>query len=221
MARKVLWCVSCVVALAMVGCAASRGESVIKHGYDFWRLDKVAVIEVVGEIGSEAARNSVAHFFSMELLRRRYEPVERLQVQAILEEQEFQRSDLTRPEEAARAGRILNVPAVLVITVSSLGEEISMTAKMIDVEDAGILWMGAGSGRTGRTLSTLTGAVLGAGAGAALGGDSTGRAFGAVAGGVLGGVAGHALSPQQAAQVQKIVKDVCEDLPWRFPVAVP
>jgi hypothetical protein len=154
----------------------------------------------------------------MELLRKGYMPIERAQVQSLLEEHEFQASDLTTDEGAARAGRILNVPVVLVVNIPNFEEEMSMTAKMIDVEDASIIWAGSGSGRTGRTLGTIFGAAAGAVGGAVIaGGDSSDRAVGAIAGGVLGGVAGQALSPQKAEQAQKVIKRMCKSLPYRFP----
>jgi len=36
--------------------------------------------------------------------------------------------------------------------------------------------------------------------------------------GAIGMVGGYALSPQQAEQVQKLIKEVCKDLPYRFPM---
>jgi len=139
-------------------------------------------------------------------------------MQSLLKEQEFQASDLTTNDGAARAGQILNVPVVLVVNIPNFDEEMSMTAKMIDVEDASIIWAGSGTGRTGRTLGTIFGAVAGAVGGAVIaGGDSSDRAAGAIAGGVLGGVAGQALSPQKAEQAQKVIKSMCKSLPYRYP----
>ena len=93
----------------------------------------------------------------------------------------------------------------------------NMTVKMIDVEDGGILWMGSGSGRTGKTLATIFGAAAGAAAGVAVAGDDD-EVLGGVIGGVLGGAAGQALSPQRAVQVQKIIKKICIEMPPRVAV---
>jgi hypothetical protein len=159
-----------------------------------------------------------ADFFAMELMKRGYTPVERAQVQSLLKEHEFQASDLTTNEGSARAGRILNVPVVLVVNIPNFGEEMSMTAKMIDVEDGSVLWAGSGVGSTGRTLATIAGAAGGAVAGVAIaGGDSDDRTIGGIAGGVLGGVAGRALSPQKAQQAQEMIKKTCQNLPYRYP----
>jgi hypothetical protein len=186
-------------------------------GYDFSKVEKVAVIEVSGAVQGDAVRNQIGDFFAMELLKKGYVPVERAQVQALLREHEFQASDITSSEDAARAGQILNVPAALLVNIPTYKEEMNMTAKMIDVDDGSILWVGSGSGTTGKTFSTILGAAAGAAVGATVaGGDSSDRVIGGVAGGVLGGVAGQALSPQQAEQVQKIIKQVCANLPPRM-----
>jgi hypothetical protein len=207
-----------LAALIVGGCATGKGESYAKVGFNFAELEKVAILEVSGAVAGEAVKNQIGTFFEMELIKRGYTPVERAQVQALLKEQEFQASDITSDTGAAEAGKILNVPAVMLISIPTYKEQMNMTAKMIDTEDGSILWVGSGSGSTGQTLSTILGAAVGVGVGvAAAGGDSSDRAIGGIAGGVLGGVAGHALSPQQAEQVQKVIKKVCENLPSRVP----
>jgi hypothetical protein len=211
----------CVCALLSVlvvgGCATGKGESYIRAGYDFGRLDKVAIVEVSGAVAGDAAKNQIGDFFAMELLKRGYTVVERAKVQALLKEQEFQASDITSDEGAAKAGKILTVPAVVIISIPTYKEDMNMTAKMVDVQDASVLWLGSGFGSTGRTLSTIVGAAAGAAAGAVIaGGDTRDRVAGGLIGGVLGGVGGYALSPQQAEQVQKLIKKVCENMPYRY-----
>lgn len=206
-----------LAALIVGGCASGKGESYSRAGFNFAELDKVAILEVSGAVAGETVKNQIGTFFEMELMKRGYTPVERSRVQALLKEQEFQASDITSSENAARAGHILNVPAVMLINIPKYKEEMSMTAKMINVEDGGILWIGNGSGSTGKTFSTILGAAAGAAAGAVVaGGDTNDRVAGGVIGGVLGGVAGQALSPQQEEQVQKIIKKVCESMPSKF-----
>ena len=210
----------CVCTLLTVvvagGCASQKGESYARAGFDFTTLDKVAILDVSGSVRGDAAKNQIGDFFSMELIKRGYTPVERAEVQKLLKEQEFQASDITSDAGAVEAGEILNVPAVLLVNIPTYKEEMNMTAKIINVEDGGILWVGSASGSTGKTLSTILGVAAGAAAGVAVaGGDSSDRVAGGVIGGVLGGVAGHALSPQQAEQVQKLIKKLCEEMPAR------
>jgi hypothetical protein len=209
--------ISVMLALAAAGVmvwGCASGESYFRAGYDFSKVDKVAVIDVVGEVRGNAAKNQISDFFVMELLQKGYAPVERAQVQTLLKEQDFQASDITSTEDAARAGRILNVPVVMIVNIPEFGEKMSMTAKMVNVEDGSILWLGSGTGKTQRLLGTVAGAAAGAAAGAVVaGGDS--QTEGAVIGGVLGGVTAHELSPMKAEQARKVTKQICKSLPSR------
>lgn len=215
--RTILACLLAAVTFA-AGCASATGESQGRVGYDFGQLDKVAVVDVTGAVMGDAAKNQIGDFFVLELLKKGYAPVERAQVQSLLKEQKFQASEMTSTDDAAKAGKILNVPAVMLISIPDYKDEMSITAKLVSVEDDSILWQGTGYGRQGKMLATIFGAAIGAGAGAAGGnavGDRGGAVAGGIAGAVLGGVAGQALTPQQAEQVQKVVKKMCEQLPSR------
>lgn len=203
-----------IAVLFIIGC--SKGESYVRAGYDFSQINKVAVVEVAGVVKGEAAKNQIADFFGMELLKKGYAVVERAQVQALLDEQDFQASDLTRADDAARAGRILNVPVVLVANIPLYKEEMNMTAKMVNVEDASILWMGSATGSTGQTLATIFGAAGGAAAGVAIGGEGD-QVIGGILGGVLGGAAGRGLTPQQSENLRELTKKMCKNLPMRPP----
>jgi uncharacterized membrane protein YfcA len=150
----------------------------------------------------------------MELLKKGYAPIERAQVQSLLKEQEFQASEITVAEGAAQAGKVLNVPAVLVVNVPEFDDKISITAKMVDVEDASILWLASGSGKSSELLSTIAGSVIGAGAGIAVSGQDD-EVIGGTVGGVLGGTAGHMLSPQKAEKTKEIIEKMCQSLPQR------
>jgi len=203
-----------IAALLIGGC--SSGESYVKAGYNFVALEKVAIVDIQGDFKSDAAKSQIADFFHMELLKKGYTPVERAHVQALLKEQQFQTSDLVTQEGAAKAGRILNVPVVMIISIPNFGEQISMTAKLVEVETGAIVWMGSGTGTTGKTLATIFGAAAGAGAGAAVSGRDD-RVTGGVIGGVLGGVAGNALSPQKEKKVREMTAQICKSLPSRLP----
>ena len=199
-----------VLAVVIGGC--STGKSFARQDYDFSRINRVAVIDVEGSIMSEAARNQIGDFYVMELLRKGYAPIERAKVQKLLEEQQFQSSDMTSAEGVARAGRILNVPAVLMVSAPEFGTKIALTAKIVDVEDGSILWMGSGSGDTGGIFSTIGGAAAGAMAGAAVKDDSDAAAIG---GAIVGGAAGSMLAPEKAELAQRIVEKMCESMPYK------
>ncbi|MFP4027203.1 MAG: glycine zipper 2TM domain-containing protein [Candidatus Brocadiia bacterium] len=215
MSKKLSQIVSCLLLctlLAAAGCAS--GESFVKEGYDYSKIDKLAVVEIGGDIAGEASKNQVADYLSQEMFKKGYDVIERKQVHAILEEQNFQRSDLTTSQGAAAAGRILNVPAVVIANLSVNGERLSMTAKMIETETAMVLWIGSGYGATRRTLATIGGAVAGGAAGATVG-KGRGRVIGGAAGAAVGGAAGEAISPQVVKQIQKVTKKICAGMPRR------
>jgi len=204
---------SAALLLAATGCTSSEGY--YRQDYDYNTVEKIAVIDVIGPVGGEAARNQIGDFFAMELLKKGYSPIERAQVHVLLKEQEFQASAITETEDAARAGRILNVPVVLIVNIPEFGEDIHMTAKMVDVEDGSILWMSSGKGKGGKFLGTLFGATAGAIAGYAVTGDDD-RILGTVAGGVLGGAAGNLLAPDEAEKVLEITRKICDTMPPRM-----
>jgi len=201
-----------IVVLLIGGCASH--ESSFRIGYDFSTVDKVAVVAIEGTLRSEVAKNQIADFFAMEFLKKGYAPVERAQVNALLKEQELQSTDLTTAEGAAEAGQVLNIPVVLIVNIPHFGEEISMTAKMMDVEDGIILWMGRSTGKGGRSWTSIFRIFSGEDTGIGVS-SADGELLGSVVGDVLGGVSGQALSIHEAKKAQHIVKRICKSLPSR------
>lgn len=200
------------VSLSVLGCTS--GKSYQRAGFDFATIDKVAVVDVIGPVGSEAAKNQIADFFMMELLQKGYAPIERAQVQILLNEQKFQASDITSKDGVAQAGKILNVPVIMYINIPKFGDSIYITAKMVDVEDGSILWMGEGTGTGGKLLGTVIGAAAGAIVGGAVTSDED-RVLGAVGGGVVGGAAGNLLTPETEQKVRKMTEKICKSMPVR------
>ena len=88
-----------ITALLVGGCM-SRRESSSQGSYDFAGVDKVAIVAVEGALTSEAAKDQIADFFSMELLERGYAPIGRSDLRAQLREQEDDSESLTTAEAA-------------------------------------------------------------------------------------------------------------------------
>ena len=196
-----------IAVLVIGGCSSGRVESQFGAGYNFSTIDKVAIVAVEGAVKSETAKNQIADLFAMEFLKKGYAPVEQVNVRALLEGQKFQASELT-----AEAEKIPNVPAVLIISIPHFGDEIAMTAKLVNIQDGGtLLWMGSGSSKTGGFLGL--GSLWGAGASVS---SEANDLFGGVTGGVLGGAAGSALSPQETKQAHRIIKRMCRTLPSKL-----
>lgn len=203
-----------VIALLIIGgCASGRGESFSRAGYNFSMVDKIAIVAIEGAVTSEPAKNQIADLFAMELLKKGFAPIERTRVKAKLDEQQLQASDLITEAGAAEAGKILNVPAVLIINIPHFGEETSITAKMVDVQESTILWIGSGTGKAGQFLSTISFGALGTTAPA---GSQEDELFGGVVGGVLGGAEDYVLSPKEVEKARRIIRRMCMSLPSRL-----
>jgi len=207
---KIVVSVLIIAFLFIGGCSSGRAESHSRAGYNFSMIDKVAIVAVEGALKSEPAKNQIADLFAMEFLKKGYAPKEQASVKAFLEEQGFQASDLTTEAGAAEAGKILNVPAVLIINVPHFGDEIFISAKMVDIEDSSILWLGSGTGKAGGF-----GSLWGAGASDSSEEDALFGGIG-IAGGVLGGVEDLPLSPKEVERAQRIIRKMCSTLPSRL-----
>jgi len=190
---KTITAVAFLTTLMLVGGCASD-KSYVKAGFNFSTLDRIAVVNVQGDLKTDAAKNQIADLFEAELIKKGYTLMERTQAQTLLKEQQLRTLDLAGPRDAARAGLILNVPAVLAIDIPELGEQMTITAKMIDAETGGILWMADDSGGIGAALA----AILRLGPAMP---DQTSQG----------------LSPQKADQAKKIIKTMCKTLPAAAP----
>jgi hypothetical protein len=222
--RTVLAGVLLSMLAAGAGCGQANAESQAVIGYDFGKIDKIAIVDVTGRVYNEAAKDRISDLFAMKLMEKGYTFIERKNIKALLKEQEFQASDLASKDNVARAGQILNVPAIMMISIPKYsGGKMDVTAKIVDVETGAVLWQGMGSGDTGKALSTFVGAVAGVAAGAAIGNvasgghSSTSTVLGGVGGGIVGGVAGNALAPQEEEVLNKVITKMIEKLPARVP----
>jgi hypothetical protein len=197
-----------VMAVLLVAGCRSQQKSSFRAGYDFAGVNKVAIVSVEGAVPSEVAKDEIADFFSIELLDKGYAPMGRAQVRASLAEQEETDAitNLSTPEGAIEAGLALDVPAVLTIKIPHFGDEISISATMIDVEDRSILWLATGTGRGRGAFSSMFSSKSG------------GSKEEGLLGPMMGDVAGSTdqpLSPEDAERAQRIVKKMCRSLPLK------
>lgn len=202
------------IALLLIGGCRSQQESSFRAGFDFSTVNTVAIVSVEGAVPSEVAKDQIADIFAIELLEQGYAPMGRPQVRASLAKQESddEIADLTTPEGAVAAGMLLNVPAVLAIQIPHFGEEISITATMIDVQDGSTLWLASGTGKGERGISSIFGTKSG--------GSETDSLLGPVMGDVMG-VSNDPLTPADAERAQRIVRSMCRSLPRNQAKAAP
>lgn len=214
--RQLPACMLMLCIVMAVGCTSV--ETYTNPNYQFGSIAKVAIVDVTGRL-DEGSRNQIGDFFTMGIMKKGYSVIERQQVKQMLAEQQFQQGDITTNQDAARAGRVLNVPAVVLVNMSELAEEMMLTAKLIDVETAEITWVGSVSGSTGRTVATVAGGAAGVAAGVALGGSSSGRLVGGVAGGAVGALGARALTPSEISHVRKMANKITLEFPPRMAAA--
>ncbi|UCE50674.1 MAG: hypothetical protein JSW47_11010 [Phycisphaerales bacterium] len=195
------------IIILLIGGCMSPQESSSRVGYDFTAVDKVAIVAVEGALKSEVAKDQIADFFSIELLEKGYAPIGRDQVRAQLREQEPEDQDLMTVEKAVDVGLILDVPVVLAIQIPHFGEEITMTAKMINVEDGSTLWLASESGRGKKAVSDMFSFSRGR------------RGDDSLLNNVMPGPPMSTgpnllpLTPEEARKAQDIIKSMCKSLP--------
>jgi len=206
------------VLVLLSACASVSGSGDYNRTYDFSAIERTAVVSVDG-IGGDAARDQIASMYNQALLGLGYSPIERSQIDQVLEEQDFSRSQVTTASGAAEVGRILNVDSVVLVNLPEFGETMSMSAQMVDVTDGTILWSASGTARTGadmtRRAGQLLGAIGGGILGAEIGDDSTGAVVGGVGGAVGGDIVGEALSKQRQEQAAVLIDRLTLTLPAR------
>lgn len=203
-------------AVFSAGCASTSASGQHHASYNFASVDRTAVVAVEGAAGQEAAQNQIATMFNQYLMGKGYSPVERAQIQEVIEEQRFGQSELTSPNGAARLGRILNVDTVVLVNVPNYGETMSMSAQMVDTENAAIVWSASGAAKTGSGLNEKAGAFLGAVGGAVAGSKiegTTGAVVGGATGGAGGALAGAGMTPQRQEQATKLIEELVTSLP--------
>ena len=202
------------IAVLITGGCLSRNRS-SKSSYDFNQVEKIAIVAVEGAVRSETAKDQIADFFAMELLDSGYAPIARAQVRSLLREQELESADLTSVVAAMEVGLILDVPVVMVVEIPRFDEELTMTAKLINVEDGSTLWMGKGDGKTGRSVpEAFMGVLTGSGSGRSQEEDLLSGPIGEL----FGGEPNPALTPAEEQKIQRIVRSICSSLPIRSTV---
>jgi hypothetical protein len=155
--------------------AAKPPETSADSSFRPEKITKLAVLVVgesrpgysggLGSIGSPRASNDglsdqqrlVEDEFVQALLQKGYSIASRSDVAAIVKEQGFQRNSGLTESDAARIGKVLNVPAVLIVRVTEASTQseynaairkqqtqarASMGARLINVETASVWWIG-------------------------------------------------------------------------------
>jgi hypothetical protein len=136
-----------IITILYTGGCLSSGTGSYQANYNFGKIDKIAIVAVEGQIQNKDAKTQLADVFIMELLNKGYAPIPLTQVEArVREEAVSNKVSVPQQDAYTRIGQMLKVPAVLVIKVPYIDDEIFITAQLIDTQDGGVLWMNQASG---------------------------------------------------------------------------
>jgi hypothetical protein len=200
----------------LVACSSTKGESVWSKAYDMNKIHAIAIVDGNNPTFAVTTRQALVDTFQFEFMKRGWTVIERSNIEKALDEIDFENKDITSADGRKQLGSVLNVQALTVINIARAGDDMSLTAKMLDVETGELIWHASGEGSVSSAMGAFTGALVGAGVGAVAGhnmGDNAG--VGAVVGGLAGGAIGVALTPAETENAKKLVLDMCKDIPVR------
>ncbi len=107
-------------------------------------------IVVLVQAGNNVPQRRIEDEFISSLLQKNYQVVSRSDLERLMEEMSFQHSHIT-DNDAVRIGKMLNVPAVLIVAVTDSQTkrretytiiQATLGARLIGVETGEILWIG-------------------------------------------------------------------------------
>lgn len=165
--------IATLIVLLIAGCTISQPG--VSSSFLNQRMPEKLAVLAQEDHTTPGLRRIMEDRFISGLLSKGYAVASRSDMDIILREIQFQRSGLT-DADAARIGKMLNVPAVLVVSVTNLQKRYhggtysttaSMSARLVSVETAEILWVNSASHSP--SMGDLLGGMLG---GAGSGGSS-------------------------------------------------
>lgn len=203
--NKVALSVGLALLVLTAGCSSTMtSESFVRSGYNFSKIDNVAVIDVVGAVTSETAKGQIADEFSKQLLQKGYAPVQRDYILRLIKDTGYSDEDLSPEAYAIEVGRMLGYQYVLIVSIPYFDQEASITGKILETQDGSALWIASGSTEMGLAEA------------GDLGSDPFGNSlFGQTPQPMDTMVDNSPLSSEQRKAISKLVTRMCESLPDR------
>ncbi|MDL1967395.1 MAG: penicillin-binding protein activator LpoB [Deltaproteobacteria bacterium] len=141
--------------------------SYVNFSTDFRYIKRVAIAPIINLTNDKFAGGKVMNVVATELLRRGvFDVVEFGEVVKVLREEGLKQDNLIGKQLAARAGKRLNVEAILIGSVMQYGisniagssfPEVSISLKLVDVNSYTILWEAAHNIKGANILDQLFG----------------------------------------------------------------
>ncbi|MCW5212052.1 hypothetical protein VU04_03990 [Desulfobulbus sp. TB] len=133
--------------------ASASVDSAASPNFHPQRIKKLAVIMKPDRRYRNIPYRRVESIFMRDLLKKGYQVASRSDVKQVMEELHFQDSSFTE-SSIAKIGRILNVSAMLIVSVTDVSQynnsnsymSTALDARLIGVEKAELLWSGSCSG---------------------------------------------------------------------------
>ncbi|MCF7975225.1 MAG: hypothetical protein K9N55_15530 [Phycisphaerae bacterium] len=134
--------------VGLVGCSSyytTPANSYLRVGYDLSQVDQVGMVNVVGAVQSDVVSKQIEDAFTAQILQKGYAPVVSEFLTRQLMQIQFEGSTMSPEVFAIEAGRALDYSTMLVINVPNFSDEISITAKLLDVKSGSVIWIGQNS----------------------------------------------------------------------------
>ncbi len=135
--------------VGLVGCAdyytTTPPNSYLRVGYDLSQVDQVGMVSVFGAVRSDVIRKQIENAFTAQILQKGYAPVVSEFLTRQLVQIQFDGAGMSPEVFAIEAGRALSYSTMLIVNVPNFSDEISVTAKLIDVESNSVIWIGQNS----------------------------------------------------------------------------
>ena len=144
------------IAVFLVSCASN--SIVVKPGYDFSKIKRIAVIEFRNSAYYPNSGVMVSQLFAKYMLKAGYNVVERDELDAILRERNLSLSNLLNPDHTKNYGKISGIDAIVTGSIPMvvpeqyfyeagnprfIAAQVGVTARMISVETGELLWVGS------------------------------------------------------------------------------
>lgn len=127
----------CVVLSALNGCGMFMARSAVSSDFDSGRVGPIAILveDASGGPASAALYRQVEIEFIHTLMSKGYTVASRSDVHHLVTEGEFQRESALTDGDAARLGRMLNVPTILIATIT--GTNVTSERRLRTVRTSG------------------------------------------------------------------------------------
>lgn len=140
----------------LVSCASNT--VVMKPGYDFSKIKRIAVIEFRNSAYYPNSGSMVSQLFAKYMLKAGYNVIERDELEALLRERQLSTANLLEPSTVLNYGKLLGIDAIVTGSIPMvvpeqnfydmgnprfIAAQVGVTARMISVETGEVLWVGS------------------------------------------------------------------------------